>query len=335
MDRDQVTGLALAVSSSLFIGTSYIIKKKGLRRASATGLRAGAGGFTYLRDPVWWLGLMTMVVGELANFAAYAFAPAMLVTPLGSLSIIVSAIFAHIMLNEKLNIFGMTGCLECIAGSTIIVLHVPEEIPLHSVLEVWEHAMQPGFLMYALAAVGGSVYLAWVVAPKHGATNIFVYLAICSLIGSLTVVSCKGLGIAIKLTVEGSTQLWYPQTYLFAMIVAACVVTQMNYLNKSLDLFNTAIVSPLYYVMFTSFTILASLIMFQNPQSWWQITSEVCGFLTVVGGTFLLHTTKDMEVSWSSISSLARRQQTGGTHNSKKDDASRELLPLVATGEQS
>jgi hypothetical protein len=30
-----------------------------------------------------------MVVGELANFAAYAFAPAVLVTPLGALSIIV------------------------------------------------------------------------------------------------------------------------------------------------------------------------------------------------------------------------------------------------------
>lgn len=30
-----------------------------------------------------------MVVGEAANFAAYAFAPAILVTPLGALSIIV------------------------------------------------------------------------------------------------------------------------------------------------------------------------------------------------------------------------------------------------------
>ena len=29
-----------------------------------------------------------MIVGEIANFAAYAFAPALLVTPLGALSII-------------------------------------------------------------------------------------------------------------------------------------------------------------------------------------------------------------------------------------------------------
>ncbi len=46
-------------------------------------------------------------------------------------------------------------------------------------------------------------------------------------------------------------------------VVAICVVTQMNYLNKALDLFNTAIVSPIYYVMFTTFTITASVILFQ------------------------------------------------------------------------
>jgi hypothetical protein len=34
-----------------------------------------------------------------------------------------------------------------------------------------------------------------------------------------------------------------------------CILTQMNYLNKALDLFNTAIVSPVYYVMFTVLTI--------------------------------------------------------------------------------
>ena len=46
-------------------------------------------------------------------------------------------------------------------------------------------------------------------------------------------------------------------------IVAVCVITQINYLNRALDMFNTAIVSPIYYVMFTLFTITASLIMFQ------------------------------------------------------------------------
>ena len=50
---------------------------------------AGSGGYSYLTEPLWWSGMLMMIVGEIANFAAYAFAPAILVTPLGALSIIV------------------------------------------------------------------------------------------------------------------------------------------------------------------------------------------------------------------------------------------------------
>lgn len=47
-----------------------------------------------------------VAVGETANFAAYAFAPASLVTPLGALSVLISAILASKYLNEKLNLLG-------------------------------------------------------------------------------------------------------------------------------------------------------------------------------------------------------------------------------------
>lgn len=38
---DNTKGLILAMLSSLFIGTSFILKKKGLKRAAAAGTRAG------------------------------------------------------------------------------------------------------------------------------------------------------------------------------------------------------------------------------------------------------------------------------------------------------
>jgi len=38
----NLTGALLAVASSAFIGVSFIVKKKGLRRAAAAGARAGA-----------------------------------------------------------------------------------------------------------------------------------------------------------------------------------------------------------------------------------------------------------------------------------------------------
>lgn len=47
--REEMIGLGLAMSSSIFIGASFIVKKRGLRMAGSTGLRAGEGRKTYVR----------------------------------------------------------------------------------------------------------------------------------------------------------------------------------------------------------------------------------------------------------------------------------------------
>ncbi|KAF8023000.1 hypothetical protein BT93_F0495 [Corymbia citriodora subsp. variegata] len=297
MYSSSLKGFVLAVVSSAFIGSSFIIKKKGLQRAGAHGPRASGGGYAYLLEPLWWLGMVTMIVGEVSNFVAYVYAPAVLVTPLGALSIIVSAILAHFMLNEKLQRMGMLGCLLCIVGSTIIVLHAPEERSIDSVEEIWELAIQPAFLLYTASVVAVALTLIFYCAPRYGQTNIMVYIGICSIIGSLTVVSIKAIGIAIKLTLEGTDQIVYFQTWIFAMVAVTCIITQLNYLNMALDIFNTAVVSPIYYAMFTSFTILASAIMFQDysGQSASSIASELCGFITVLSGTAVLHSTRESD----------------------------------------
>eukprot|EP01137_Pigoraptor_chileana_P034706 Opistho-2@27661 len=298
------TGLALALSSSAFIGASFIIKKKGLWKASQSGTRAGADGHAYLKEPLWWAGMVTMILGEIANFSAYAYAPAVLVTPLGALSVIISAILASWLLNERLHAFGKIGCFICILGSTVIVVESPDEAAIESVEEVSRAMMQPAFIVYAVLAVAVSLFLVFFVAPKHGRTNILVYIMICSLIGSLSVMACKGLGTALRLSFSGNNQFKFASTYVFAIMVGVCVVTQMNYLNKALDIFNTAVVTPIYYVTFTVFTIVASVILFNDwkGKSGNLIIAQLCGLFTIMSGVYLLHATKDFGVDGPSHS---------------------------------
>ncbi|CAA2974592.1 probable magnesium transporter NIPA4 [Olea europaea subsp. europaea] len=40
MSSDNIKGLVMALSSSAFIGGSFIVKKKGLKKAGASGIRA-------------------------------------------------------------------------------------------------------------------------------------------------------------------------------------------------------------------------------------------------------------------------------------------------------
>ncbi|KAG5406119.1 hypothetical protein IGI04_012238 [Brassica rapa subsp. trilocularis] len=200
MSPDNINGLILAVSSSIFIGSSFIIKKKGLKKAGASGVRAGEGGHGYLSEPWWWAGMITMIVGEVANFAAYAFAPAILVTPLGALSIIFSAVLAHFILKEKLHIFGVLGCVLCVVGSVTIVMSV------------------------------------------------------------------KAVAIAIKLTFSGMNQFKYFHAWIFILDWAS--------------------------------------------QSGLKIATELCGFVTILSGTFLLHKTKDMGNSASGRGSVTLPSNT-------------------------
>lgn len=294
---ENTKGLVLAMASSVFIGSSFILKKKGLKRAGATGARAGVGGYTYLLEPLWWAGMVTMIIGEIANFVAYIYAPAVLVTPLGALSIIVSAVLAHFLLKERLQKMGVVGCLSCIVGSVIIVIHAPQEHTPDSVEEIWDLATQPAFLVYIAAIASLVLALMLYFEPRYGHVNILVYLGICSLMGSLTVMSIKAIGIAIRLTLEGVSQVAYPQTWLFVTVAVVCVITQLNYLNKALDTFNAALVSPVYYAMFTTLTIIASGIMFKDwsGQNASTIVSELCGFITVLSGTIILHSTREQQ----------------------------------------
>ena len=65
-------GLTLALLSSFFIGSSFILKKKGRLKLVANSspisndqyfkavpLRAGQGGYGYLKEWLWWTGLLT------------------------------------------------------------------------------------------------------------------------------------------------------------------------------------------------------------------------------------------------------------------------------------
>ncbi|KAF2541703.1 hypothetical protein F2Q70_00033679 [Brassica cretica] len=249
MVTDNDKGLVLAVASSVFVGSSFILKKKGLKRAAADGTPAVA-------------------FGEIANFVAYVYAPAVLVTPLGDLSIIISAVLAHFLLNEKLRKMGVWGCVCCIVGSVMIVTHAPQEHTPNSVDEIWKLAMQPAFLIYVATSMSIVLALILYCEPLCGQINILVYTGICSSMGSLT----------------------------------------------ALDTFNAAIVSPIYYVMFTTLTIVASAIMFkdwygQNTES---IASEICGFITVLTGTVILHATREEE---ETSSGTLRWQESGKSFN--------------------
>ncbi|XP_041949974.1 magnesium transporter NIPA4 [Alosa sapidissima] len=293
-------GLSLAVLSAFLIGGSVILKKKALLRLASNGqTRAGEGGHGYLKDWVWWGGLLTMGAGEVANFAAYMFAAATVVTPLGALSVLISAVLSSYLLGESMNLLGKMGCLLSLLGSTIMVIHAPEEEEVTTLREMTEKLLDPGFLVYATILLVACVVLVFYASPRWGSSNILVYISICSLLGAFTVSSVKGLGIAIRTVFSDPSVLRNPLTWILLLTLVGSVVTQVNYLNKSLDTFNTLLVYPVYYVFFTTVVLSTSIVLFKE---WWAMTGvdivgTLGGFLVIVLGVSMLHLFKDVPVT--------------------------------------
>lgn len=91
--------------------------------------------------------------------------------------------------------------------------------------------------MYAATVAIFSFVMIYKIAPKHGKKNALIFLSICSTVGSISVMSVKAFGIALKLTIGGINQFSHPSTYVFLLLTIVCIMTQMNYFNKALATF--------------------------------------------------------------------------------------------------
>lgn len=229
----KIVGIILAVCSGLFIGVSFVVKKIGLLKANEKYHEEAGEGYGYLKNAWWWTGMTLMIVGEICNFVAYAFTDAILVTPLGALSVVVTTVLSAIFLKERLSFVGKVSCFICILGSVVIVLNAPEQAAVADIQEMQHYVISPGFLSYAGVITVGCICVVFFVAPKYGKKSMLVYLTICSLIGGLSVVATQGLGSAILAQINGKPQFnqWF--LYVLLVFVIATLLTEIIYLNVS------------------------------------------------------------------------------------------------------
>ncbi len=202
--------------------------------------------------------MVSMLVGEVCNFSAYAFAPAILVTPLGALSVLIGAVLGSYFLGEQLGILGRVGCATCLIGSVVIVLHAPPDRELRNVGELLHYALMPGMLRFyqssrhvlTIAAMYRLPFLLrgrLCLRPRHdlpsSATirqeepnDLYLHLQHRRLHLHH---GHQRLRHSPQLTLGGRNQFGNPSTYVFAIVVVVCILTQMNYFNKALSQFST------------------------------------------------------------------------------------------------
>ncbi|XP_076048154.1 uncharacterized protein LOC143029300 [Oratosquilla oratoria] len=292
---DTFIGIVLAFSSCFLIGTSVIYKKLALQDIEASGAtRAVDGGYGYLRIPKWWLGITLMALGELTNFVAYIFAPAILVTPLGVFSIVCTAALSPYFLKERLALLGKLGCILVLVGCAIVTLCGPKDREISSMDELQAQLLHPGFLIYASLVVTVSCVLMALV-PRYGHRYVMLYITICSSFGSLSVMFCKGVGLALKQTFSSINAFTNWATWVCLVALIACLLIETVYMQRALDIFNSSVFMSVNYVLFTSLVIVASSILYTELRElgWKNILLTILGFVVNIVALYLLHLDKE------------------------------------------
>jgi hypothetical protein len=131
-----------------------------------------------------------VILGEIANFAAYAFAPAILVTPLGALSVLIGAVLGSYFLKEVLGTLGKLGCAICLIGSVMIVLHAPPDKDIQTIDEILHFAIQPGTVCSMPPKIGRLTYS-----------------------NRIPAILLVGLGICRGYDIQSWTEIWQEESY--------------------------------------------------------------------------------------------------------------------------
>jgi hypothetical protein len=118
-------------------------------------------------------------------------------------------------------------------------------------------------------------------------------------LGAFTVTACKGLGTGFKelFTHKHTYSIWL--TFICAIIIIVCILIQMIYLNRALDLFVTPVVTTVYYVLFTTCVLVTSGILFHEWRllTFIDITGCLIGFCITTCGLVLINYLKTNTLS--------------------------------------
>ena len=235
---------------------------------ASTASSRSAANTQFLSNPTWWMGTFLMAAGEVGNFAAFAFAPASLVAPLGAWSVVLSAILAHVFLHEHVSNHNLLGIALCVVGAFLIGTSGPDVSEAEAALDadaVTHLLVRTPFLVFILLTLTATAVLMYIAhRTALGEKYIFIYVGVSSLLGGVTVVCAKALSTFLRMSIEGDFQFgnWLP--FVLVVVLAGAILLQLRYLNLAMARFGNAQVIPVYYVLFTSCAMSSGVIMFRE-----------------------------------------------------------------------
>ena len=191
-------------------------------------------------------GIGLMILGEGCNFSAYGLAPASVVAPLDAVAIMSNVILSKILFRDRISRAGLVGILVAAAGTSTVILNAPTATTHYA------HDLEMA------------------VSRHTKRFNPFFYCFICASLGTFTAVSGKCISSAMHHALRSESTAMFDDpdvcwlTYLMIAFCIGSIVLHVRYLGIAFSYFNPGKVVTLYYIMFSTFTIAAGMLIFNE-----------------------------------------------------------------------
>ncbi|XP_069080044.1 NIPA-like protein 3 isoform X2 [Pleurodeles waltl] len=287
--KENLIGSLLAIFGHLVISIALNIQKYSHIRLAGT-----KDAQAYFTTKIWWLGLFLLLLGELAVFSSYAFAPLSLIVPLSAVSAIASSIIGIIFIKEKWKPKEFFSCGLAVTGTYLLITFGPNSHHEKMTGEnVVKHLVSWPFLLYMLVEIVLFCSLLYYYKEKN-AKYIVIILLLVALLGSMTAVTVKALAGMIIVSVQGNLQLGYPIFYIMLVSMVATAAFQATFLTEASQLFDSSLIASINYILSTTIAITAGAVFYMDFQD--ADALHIClfalGCLIAYVGVFLITRTR-------------------------------------------
>jgi multidrug transporter EmrE-like cation transporter len=242
-----------------------------------------------LRRWPWILGMVCLSFCEVMNFVAVSFAPVSVIAPLGSFSIMATALFGSLFFHEPVTLSAVSAIAYITFGVFLMVVNGPSPTRDLSVEEfalLWKN----GWVIVYFA----SLLFVMVLLGIFAHNNLYGVIGLASLGASNSVMLSKALSTFVKMSITVSNQLTNVLPYGIALVMAACIVMQVNCVNRALEQEKSYVVNALYFVMLATMSVINATVLYGELMVVTHIGKLLfaAGAISVVNGVFQLTTNR-------------------------------------------
>ena len=293
----------------------------------------------YVCDRCWLLGLSCSIVSGVTDVLSLGYAPAALIAPMGSLTLIFNLCLNPLINREPVSRYTVGVTLLICSGTVLTVVFSPrgdENEGSDIGKELADIYISWYFAIFAMA-IAALLCSLWAATIRWSNDSTVYSVAVPALSGTLSAVNRtigKGMAIGLKLTFRGDgcfcvEWLWY---IVFVGIFLS-LFAHLKWLNRGLAAFSPVLIIPINSTCSMLITTTAGLVVFRE---WNQFNSELsvimfaCGILVIVAGMIAITKSPDSPTTIKTVQTdiAMGTPYITSTHNSTVNSPKIQHQPL-------